>query len=119
MSEKPDDNEKRKEEWTPEKINYVFKGVDILASKYLSFRDTNSKHEAELLKATTKHDRRIIAILLTFLGAVIIVMAVLTWLEKVSGEALMFAIGLTIGYIFAIITKFVYGSNVTREDTEE
>ena len=118
MSDKPKD-EKKGTEWTPDKINAVFQGIDILASKYLSFRDTSTKHEVELVKTTSKHDRKIITILLIFLGAMIAGMTALTWFDKIDGAALMFAVGLTIGYVFAIITKFVFGTNNSGDETEE
>ncbi|WP_299291241.1 hypothetical protein [Nitrosopumilus sp.] len=115
MSEKPEDK-KEGIDWTPEKIEAVFSGIGILAEKYLSFRDNNSKHETDAIQLTAKHDRKIVALLLAFLGSVIIAMSVLVAFDKVSGEALLFAVGLTIGYVFALITKFIFGA---RSDTVE
>ena len=117
MSENP--NEKKEGiDWTPDKIDAVFKGIGTLAQNYLSFRDNNSKHEGNAIKNTAKHDRKIITILLSFLGAVIIAMSVLVIFDKVSGEALMFAVGLTIGYVFALITKFISGVNSNSIEEE-
>ncbi|MDE1868218.1 MAG: hypothetical protein KGI08_10985 [Thaumarchaeota archaeon] len=122
MSDQPDkvqDDQKKGVQWTPENINTVFQGLLGLAEKYLLFRDNNAKHEADIIKATSKHDRRIIFSLLAFLGSVIMVMAWLTWSGKVSGDALLFAVGLTIGYIFALIQRFLFGSPRTVESNPE
>lgn len=119
MSDQPKDTEKKPFEWTPEKITAVFQGLSMLADKYLMFRDTNSKHENEFIGATSKHDRRVITILLSFLGSVIMGMVWLTWIGKVSGEALLFAVGLIIGYVFALITRFIFGSQTSVAENQD
>ena len=116
MSENP--NNKKDFNWTPDKIEAVFTGIGILSEKYLSFRDNNSKHETEMIRMTVKHDRKVVALLLAFLGSVIIAMSILVAYDKVSGEALLFAVGLTIGYVFALITKFISGTRSENTETE-
>ena len=90
----------------------------MLSEKYLSFRSNNSKHETEIIRQTVKHDRKILAMLLVFLGSVIIAMSVLVVYDKVSGEALLFAVGLTIGYVFALVTKFIFRTESENTQTE-
>ena len=111
-------NNKKDFDWTPEKIEAIFTGIVILAEKYLSFRDNNSKHETEMIRLTVKHDRKVVALLLAFLVSVIIAMSILVAYDKVSGEALLFAVGLTLGYVFALVTKFISGTRAENTETE-
>ncbi len=124
MSEQPKDESKdqskqEKFEWTPERMSALFQGLSMLADKYLAFRDSNSKYESDQIRTITKHDRRIVAILLAFLGSVIAFMSILTWFNKVSGEALLFAVGITIGYVFAIISKSLLSLRNSADENPE
>ncbi len=114
-----DESKQEKFDWTPERIGALFQGLTTLADKYLAFRDTDSKYESDIIRTTARHDRRIVAILLAFLGSVIAMMSILTWYGKVSGEALLFAVGITIGYVFAILTKSLYGIRSTGDENPE
>ena len=119
MSNEPKDSEKKPFEWTPETIRIVLDGLEKLADKYLLFRERESTHDDKYVEITSKHDRRVIYGLLTFLSALIIGMAWLTYVEKVSGEALLFAVGIIIGYIFALIQRFIFGSQKTVTENPE
>jgi len=117
MSDKPQNESNKGTEWTPDKINSVLKGVLPLAEKYLSFKDNEAKHEVKYVEATSTHDRKIMFGLFGFLGVLIMALVWLTWSEKISGESLLFVIGITIGYVFALIQRFIFGSQ--RTVTEE
>lgn len=43
----------------------------------------------------------------------------LTWIDKVTGEALLFAVGMTIGFVFALIHRFIFGSQRTVVEESE
>lgn len=118
-----DDNENKDQKtlWNPAILSLVLPFVETMATKFSDYLNQKSVKENEYAEATAKHDRRVITILLLFLGAIIFAMVWLTAEGKVSGEALLFAIGLIIGYIFALIQRFIYGSQrtVTNGSEEE
>ena len=63
------------------------------------------------------HNRKLTLSLLIFLGLVIIAMAVLTYFGKVSGDALLFLVGIIVGYIMNMIQGLLYSPWET--ETEE
>ena len=117
MSNQP--NENKGQPWSEEKTKIVIDGFLKAADRYLTLRETEAKHETQYVTATSTHDRRIIYILLSFLGALMAGLMWLTWIDKVTGEALLFAIGLTIGFVFALIHRFIFGSQRTVVEESE
>ncbi|NIP61471.1 MAG: hypothetical protein GWN01_05050 [Nitrosopumilaceae archaeon] len=121
-NESPDskDNQNKGTDWSPEKIEVLLKNLIPLADRYLNFKDNEAKHEGKFIETTAKHDRKIIAVLLGFLGFVIGALIWLTWTGKIDGTSLLFVIGLVIGYVFAIIQRFIFGSqrSVTEQPEE-
>ena len=105
--------------WSDEKTKIVIDGLLKAADRYLSLREKDAEHETKYVEATSKHDRKIIVVLLIFLGSLIGALIWLTWLDKISGESLLFAIGLTIGFIFALIHRFIFGSQRTVAEESE
>jgi hypothetical protein len=119
MSDKSQNEDKKGSDWTPEKIESVLKGVLPLAEKYLSFKNNEAGNEVKYVEATSKHDRKVMFGLFGFLGVLIMALIWLTWSEKITGESLLFVIGLTIGYVFALIQRFIFGSQRTvAEETD-
>jgi len=41
------------------------------------------------------------------IGAIVIGMGILTWYDKISGDAFVFIIGALVGYIFAFLERFL------------
>lgn len=111
--------EKKSFEWTPETIRAVLESLAPFADKFLLFKNQESTQDNRFVESTSKHDRRVITILLIFLGSVIMGMIWLTWVGKVSGDALLFAVGLIIGYVFALITRFIFGSQRSVSENPE
>ena len=103
-------NEQGNQSWSVEKLATFLSGIIPLADRYLNYKNNESKADTEYLKTTSKHDIRIITILLSFLGALMSALVWLTATEKIGGESLLFAVGLTIGYVFAIVQRFIFGS---------
>ena len=108
--ENPKKNEQNNQSWSVEKLTTFLSGLIPLADRYLNYKNNESKSDSEYLKTTSKHDIRVITILLAFLGALMGALVWLTDTEKIGGESLLFAVGLTIGYVFAIVQRFVFGS---------
>ncbi|MEX0597945.1 MAG: hypothetical protein WD512_15760 [Candidatus Paceibacterota bacterium] len=99
--------------WSEEKTKIIGNIVNLLAEKYFMYKDMEAKHETKYVESTSAHDRRIIFSLLGFLGILMGGLMWLTWIEKITGEALLFAVGLTIGFVFALIHRFIFGSQRT------
>jgi hypothetical protein len=108
--ENPKKNEQNNQSWSVEKLATFLSGLIPLADRYLNYKNNESKADSEYLNTTSKHDIRIITILLAFLGALMGALVWLTATGKINGESLLFAIGLTIGYVFAIVQRFIFGS---------
>ena len=110
----PEQNPKKDDQnnqgWSVEKLATFLSGVLPIADRYLNYRNNEAKADSEYLKTTSKHDIRVISILLTFLGVLLAALVWLTATEKISGESLLFAVGLTIGYVFALVQRFIFGS---------
>ncbi len=119
MSNQPDDKDVKGPQWSEEKTQIIIDGLLKAADRYLTLRETETKHETTYIEATSAHDRRVIYILLGFLGALMAGLMGLTWIEKITGEALLFAVGLTIGFVFALIHRFIFGSQRTPAEESE
>jgi hypothetical protein len=86
-------------EWLKELIEKSPQLID----KYL----TNSKQiedaKERRLTLISKHNRRLAYSLLIAVGVIIGIMALLTFLNKVSGDALLFLVGTITGYVLFMI----------------
>ncbi|MGI0086463.1 MAG: hypothetical protein ACREBI_00675 [Nitrosotalea sp.] len=133
MSKEPikDEHTKKHEQtkepfqWTPETITSLIKALEPYAEKviavvsnYFTMKERERDQEIKLVETASKHDRKIIYVLLAFLGSVIGILSGLTYFGKVSGEALLFAVGGIVGYVFAIIQRFIFGTQRTTANPE-
>jgi hypothetical protein len=91
-------------------LQTLLSGLIPLADRYLNYKNDESKADSEYLRTTAKHDVRVMVVLLSFLGALLGALIWLTAMDKIGGESLLFVIGITIGYVFAIVQRFVFGS---------
>jgi hypothetical protein len=85
--------------------------LDKAMDLYTRYKAEERADEAKALNMMTSHNRRIIGILVAFASVVITAMTVLVIFDKVSGDALLFAVGSAIGYVFALVQRFVFYSN--------
>lgn len=107
-------------QWTPEEVEALIRLVDTLASKYITFKEKEAQADNQTLKTVTKHSLILTVILATFLGAIVGLMSALTYVGRVSGDALLFLVGTITGYILLFIqrlTKTVLGE--TESEGEE
>ncbi len=84
-------------------LKKLIESAPQLIDKYL----TNSKQKDEArerrLSLISKHNRKLAYSLLVSMSIIIGIMAILTYLSKVSGDALLFLVGTIIGYILFMI----------------
>jgi predicted RNA-binding Zn-ribbon protein involved in translation (DUF1610 family) len=101
-------------QWTPEQVESLIKLVDTLASKYITYREKEADADQRALNTATRHSIILTVILATFLGIIVALMSDLTYLGRVSGDALLFLVGTITGYILIFIqrlTKSVLGGD--------
>jgi len=53
----------------------------------------------------SKHNRNVLYSMTVFLVAIVGLMTILTWVGKVSGDALLFLVGTVVGYLILFIQK--------------
>lgn len=85
---------------------------------YVAYKEQERADAKRALELVTTHDYRIISVLVIFAGSILAVMAFLAYFDKVSGDALLFAVGSGFGYIFALIQKFLLSPKVTNGQSE-
>jgi hypothetical protein len=107
-SKEPEGSDQPQENpWTPEAVESIIRLIDTLAKDYLQFRREDSDAKVKRLSSVAGHNRRLIYSLVLFLTAIIGLMAFLTALGKVSGDALLFLAGTVTGYIIIMIQDFI------------
>ena len=62
------------------------------------------------------HNRKLTSSLLLFLGITIGIIALLTFLDKVSGDALLFLVGIVVGYTMNMIQGLLYSPWENNEE---
>ncbi len=102
-----EENQTKKSEWTPEAVEKLIKFIDTLAEKYLKYKENENQSKANRLKTVSQHNRRLTYSLIAFMAAIISLMTVLTFFERVSGDALLFVVGTITGYIIIFIQRLV------------
>ncbi|PYB68278.1 hypothetical protein DMB44_04860 [Thermoplasma sp. Kam2015] len=88
-----------------------------LAQQYVDLQKSKLENAVKRDEKAGIHNRKLTMSLLIFLGLVIIAMAVLTYFGKVSGDALLFLVGIIVGYLMNMIQGLLYSPWET--DTEE
>jgi uncharacterized membrane protein len=114
-SEQPADNDDKTQkdklnsspantEWIPILIN----SVTPLAKEYVDLQKSKFDYKVKRDERASQHNRKLIFSLLLFLGAIIGISSLLTFYGKVSGDALLFMIGVIVGYIITMIQGLIY-----------
>ena len=91
-------------EWIPILINSVMP----LAKEYVDLEKSKFDYKVKRDERASQHNRKLIFSMLLFLGVVIGISSLLTFYGKVSGDALLFMIGVTVGYIITMIQNLIY-----------
>ena len=79
-----------------------------LAKEYVDLQKSKFDFSVKRDERAGSHNRKLTSYLLIFLGAVIGIMAILTFLGKVSGDALLFMVGIVVGYLMNMIQGLLY-----------
>jgi hypothetical protein len=79
-----------------------------LAKEYFDFQKSEFDYKVKRDTNEGSHNRKLTFSLLIFLGLVIFAMAFLTYFGKVSGDALLFLVGIVVGYLMNMIQGLLY-----------
>ena len=100
--------------------------LEPLAKMYMAYKDKEA--EAKMKEAdarikyfqqATKHNRNVLYTMTFFLLGVIAFMSVLTWVGKVSGDALLFLVGTVVGYLILFIQRLARPTEEEPIEEEE
>ena len=89
-------------------ISDLVNAVMPLAKEYVDFQKSKFDFIVKRDERASSHNRKLTRYLLVFMGIIISVMAVLTFLGKVSGDALLFMVGIVVGYLLNMIQGLLY-----------
>jgi ABC-type transport system involved in cytochrome bd biosynthesis fused ATPase/permease subunit len=96
-------------------FSQLLESVKPLAEMYMNYMKQQS--EAKMKEAdarikyfqhASKHNRNVLYAMTAFLIGVIAFMSLLTWTDKVSGDALLFLVGTVVGYLILFIQKLAH-----------
>ena len=92
----------------PQNITELITAALPLADRYVKLQEAEFASIKQRDEMAGKHNRKLTYALLIFLGLIIAVMAALTFAGKVTGEALLFLIGIVVGYIINMVQGLIY-----------
>lgn len=98
---------REKQELTPETLSGIVNLITRLADKYLDYSDRKDNAKERRLNLISKHNRNLTIVLVSSLVVIIGIMSLLTFLGKVSGDALLFLVGTLTGYVLFMIQNLV------------
>ena len=89
-------------------ISELVNAVMPLAKEYVDFQKSKFDFTVKRDERASSHNRKLTIYLLVFMGIVISIMAMMTFLGKVSGDALLFMVGIVVGYLMNMIQGLLY-----------
>ena len=89
-------------------LSALVTAVMPLAKEYVDFQKSRFDYTVKRDTNAGSHNRKLTLSLLIFLGLVIFAMAFLTYFGKVSGDALLFLVGIVVGYLMNMIQGLLY-----------
>ena len=89
-------------------ISELVNAVMPLAKEYVDFQKSKFDFTVKRDERASSHNRKLTIYLLVFMSIVISIMAMLTFLGKVSGDALLFMVGIVVGYLMNMIQGLLY-----------
>lgn len=103
----------------PEAVENIIKLVDTLAEKYINYKDKEWQSDNKYVEMVSKHNRNLTMMLISFMASIVVLMSILTFYNKVSGDALLFLGGTITGYIISFIQGLIFDLAPSRPTPEE
>ena len=89
--------------WSPEVIESLATSILPYVDRYLKLQENAQKHEVAITESDAKWKNRTTLALLGFALLTIVAMSWLTYVGSVSGDALLFLVGTTVGALFTML----------------
>jgi len=105
--------------WTPEDVRNLLKELSPYADKFLTHRRQEAQADDRYLRLASEFNRTQMKYLAIFLLAIVGLVGFLTFLDKVSGDALLFLAGTVTGYVIVFIQRLIVRIEPTRPVVEE
>lgn len=94
-------------------VKTVIEGVGDRLLRYL---EKQQEHDIKMEEVAGKSSRRVLGVLLIFLGVIIGLMVGLTMYDKVSGDALLFLTGTMVGWVLSIVYRHLFPTQVVYQE---
>lgn len=83
----------------------LIEALGPIATLYMTYKEKESDSKIKYFQQASKHNRNVLYAMTVFLIGVIAFMSFLTWIDKVSGDALLFLVGTVVGYLILFIQR--------------
>jgi hypothetical protein len=97
-------------------LNDLIDAIVPLVREYIDFKKTEFKAREERIVAIGKHNRHLTYSLLGFLLGIVALMTILTFLDKVSPDALLFLAGTIVGYMIVWVQGLIFAPTEEASD---
>jgi hypothetical protein len=97
------DDSKKTNGWTADDFKGLMEAGKLLLEEWIQYQKERDAAILNRLNAVSKHNRRLSYSLILFLLAIVGGMGALTYIGKVSGDALLFLVGTVTGYVVLMI----------------
>ncbi|MGO9645919.1 MAG: hypothetical protein ACLPY5_14385 [Candidatus Bathyarchaeia archaeon] len=94
--------------WTLEDWKNLVEAIRPLAEEVIQYKKSEFDYKAKRVGSVSTHNRRLTYSLLVFLLGIVGLMAALTLMGKVSGDALLFLAGTVTGYVIVMVQDLTY-----------
>ncbi len=92
----------------PQDFSALITAALPLADRYMKLQEARFDSIRQRDETAGRHNRKLTYALLVFLGLIIAAMTGLTIIGKVTGEALLFLIGIVVGYMINMVQGLIY-----------
>ena len=105
-------NDAKQNQTTDNGLVQLLEVAKPLVEMFMAYKDKESEARMKesdarikYFQQASKHNRNVLYAMTGFLIGVIAFMSLLTWMDKVSGDALLFLVGTVVGYLILFIQK--------------
>ncbi len=98
--------------WTPGMVQAILSGVTPLADRYIGLKEKEFDYLVNSQAAESRAAWWVLALLMAFLAMAIGLMSWLTYVGRVSGDALLFLVGTVSGYTLALVQRHLFPPEV-------
>jgi hypothetical protein len=112
---KPNAEHNKPQQNTNSGLSELLEVAKPIAELFMAYKAQESEAQMKIADArikyfqqASKHNRNVLYAMTAFLIGVIAFMSFLTWMGKVSGDALLFLVGTVVGYLILFIQRLAH-----------